>query len=140
MGLILLQPFEVAAASESGDDAFTAATPYRARGRGRAAIREHVDIWHCDALGVYSDVENRNGSTRGQQFLRGYQVSDRDGVVRFTPIYPGWYRRARGRGRGGLTPSDPEIGAAFLSGSRDGGAPKLDIQQTWWVGELVDNS
>jgi protocatechuate 3,4-dioxygenase beta subunit len=45
-----------------------------------------VDIWHCD-----SDVEDRNTDTRGQQFLRGYQVSDGLGIVRFTTIYPGWY-------------------------------------------------
>jgi protocatechuate 3,4-dioxygenase beta subunit len=51
-----------------------------------------VDIWHCDALGVYSDVEDRDSSTRGQQFLRGYQISDHEGVVRFATIYPGWYR------------------------------------------------
>ena len=51
-----------------------------------------VDIWHCDARGVYSDVEDRNSNTRGQRFLRGYQVSDERGVVRFTTIYPGWYR------------------------------------------------
>jgi protocatechuate 3,4-dioxygenase beta subunit len=53
--------------------------------------RAQVDIWHCDALGVYSDVRDRRVDTRGQQFLRGFQVSDTDGVVRFTTIYPGWY-------------------------------------------------
>ena len=51
-----------------------------------------VDIWHCDALGVYSDVRDRSGDTVGQQFLRGYQVSDGEGRVRFNTIYPGWYR------------------------------------------------
>src|SRR5215510_3577271 len=51
-----------------------------------------VDIWHCDALGVYSDVEDRDSNTRGERFLRGYQISDERGVVRFTTIYPGWYR------------------------------------------------
>ncbi len=50
-----------------------------------------VDIWHCDALGRYSGVQDRRNNTRGQQFLRGYQVSDDDGIVRFTTIYPGWY-------------------------------------------------
>ncbi len=50
-----------------------------------------VDIWQCDALGLYSDVQDRRNDTRGQQFLRGYQVSDTDGIVRFTTIYPGWY-------------------------------------------------
>jgi protocatechuate 3,4-dioxygenase beta subunit len=50
--------------------------------------RARVDIWHCNALGVYSDVRDRRHDTRGQQFLRGYQVSDNDGIVRFTTIYP----------------------------------------------------
>jgi protocatechuate 3,4-dioxygenase beta subunit len=48
-----------------------------------------VDLWHCDALGVYSDVGAQG--TLGQRFLRGYQVSDASGMVRFTTIYPGWY-------------------------------------------------
>jgi protocatechuate 3,4-dioxygenase beta subunit len=51
-----------------------------------------LDIWHCDASGRYSDVADRNADTRGQQFLRGSQVSDAQGIVRFTTIYPGWYR------------------------------------------------
>jgi protocatechuate 3,4-dioxygenase beta subunit len=52
-----------------------------------------VDLWQCDALGVYSDVKDFQGrfDTRGQKFLRGYQVSDRTGVVRFQTVYPGWY-------------------------------------------------
>jgi protocatechuate 3,4-dioxygenase beta subunit len=47
-----------------------------------------VDIWHCDANGIYSDVQ---GGTSGQNFLRGYQLTDASGVARFTTIYPGWY-------------------------------------------------
>ena len=27
----------------------------------------------------------------GKKFLRGYQVTDSEGVARFTTIYPGWY-------------------------------------------------
>jgi protocatechuate 3,4-dioxygenase beta subunit len=50
-----------------------------------------VDVWHCDALGVYSDVEDRRISTAGQKFLRGYQVTDTNGIAKFTTIYPGWY-------------------------------------------------
>jgi len=50
-----------------------------------------VDVWHCNALGVYSDVNDPSGSTVGQQFLRGYQVTDAEGMARFTTIYPGWY-------------------------------------------------
>lgn len=50
-----------------------------------------VDIWHCDASGVYSDAQDATFDTRGKKFLRGYQVSDADGVVQFLTIYPGWY-------------------------------------------------
>ncbi|BDA68530.1 Dioxygenase subfamily protein [Calothrix sp. PCC 7716] len=50
-----------------------------------------VDIWHCDALGVYSDVQDRSFNTVGKKFLRGYQTTDANGTVNFTTIYPGWY-------------------------------------------------
>jgi protocatechuate 3,4-dioxygenase beta subunit len=49
----------------------------------------HVDIWHCNAEGLYSDVE-ANG-TVGQKFLRGYQLTDDAGACEFTTVYPGWY-------------------------------------------------
>jgi protocatechuate 3,4-dioxygenase beta subunit len=51
-----------------------------------------VDLWHCDALGVYSDVLDPSFNTSGKKFLRGYQVTGSDGVARFTTIYPGWYQ------------------------------------------------
>src|SRR5882762_1889110 len=54
-----------------------------------------VHIWHCNAQGVYSDVQastNDNGADlRGENFLRGYQYTDANGKVSFTTIYPGWY-------------------------------------------------
>ena len=50
-----------------------------------------VDIWHCDALGVYGDVRDRSFDTRGKKFLRGYQVTDATGTARFLTVYPGWY-------------------------------------------------
>jgi protocatechuate 3,4-dioxygenase beta subunit len=52
-----------------------------------------VDVWQCDALGVYSDVRDMNVGvdTRGKQFLRGYQTTDGNGVADFLTIYPGWY-------------------------------------------------
>lgn len=46
-----------------------------------------VDIWHCDANGTYSDVQN----AVGKKFLRGYQMTDANGVATFITIYPGWY-------------------------------------------------
>lgn len=51
-----------------------------------------IDVWHCDALGVYSDASDPSFNTKGQKFLRGYQVTDTGGVAQFSTIYPGWYR------------------------------------------------
>lgn len=50
-----------------------------------------VDVWHCDARGVYSDVRDPGFNTLGQKFLRGYQKTDAKGEARFLTIYPGWY-------------------------------------------------
>jgi protocatechuate 3,4-dioxygenase beta subunit len=46
-----------------------------------------VDVWHCDAGGSYSGFQGEDGET----YLRGAQVTNRDGIVEFTTIYPGWY-------------------------------------------------
>jgi len=77
-----------------------------------------VDIWHCDAGGVYSGFEAAStgapgagggpggggpgggpgggGSGGGAQdatrYLRGTQVTGADGIATFRTIYPGWYR------------------------------------------------
>jgi protocatechuate 3,4-dioxygenase beta subunit len=88
-----------------------------------------VEIWHCDAGGLYSGAESLSsgdggggggappagglsggapsgapdggGANDGMQdltpqddkrYLRGAQVTDKDGIVQFTTIWPGWYR------------------------------------------------
>ena len=51
----------------------------------------HVDVWHCDASGLYSGVEDPGFNTMGQSFLRGYQLTDHAGEARFRTVYPGWY-------------------------------------------------
>lgn len=53
-----------------------------------------VDIWHCDAAGNYSEYGGSGMQSTNYQsyhFLRGRQVSDADGVVKFQSIFPGWY-------------------------------------------------
>jgi protocatechuate 3,4-dioxygenase beta subunit len=53
-----------------------------------------VDIWQANAVGVYSDIAPgviQSVDTTGKQFLRGYQMTDDQGIVRFETIYPGWY-------------------------------------------------
>ena len=51
-----------------------------------------LDLWQCDAEGVYSDVQDPRFNTKGQKFLRGYQVTSDRGEVRFLTLYPGWYQ------------------------------------------------
>jgi protocatechuate 3,4-dioxygenase beta subunit len=46
-----------------------------------------VDIWHCDAEGNYSEYKTKTTA----HFLRGRQVTDKEGVVIFKSIFPGWY-------------------------------------------------
>jgi hypothetical protein len=48
-----------------------------------------VDIWHCDALGVYSGAVADNSGTN---FLRGIQKTNGSGIATFKTIYPGFYR------------------------------------------------
>ena len=48
-----------------------------------------MDIWHANSQGVYSGVKDMG--TTEENFLRGYQVTDNNGTVHFTTIYPGWY-------------------------------------------------
>ncbi len=55
-----------------------------------------VDIWYCNKDGYYSGYGNQPGllgtqSYLGQTWLRGYQLTDSSGQVKFTSIYPGWY-------------------------------------------------
>ncbi len=49
-----------------------------------------VDIWHANSQGIYSAVSDQG--TIGEEFLRGYQLTDNNGTARFTTIYPGWYQ------------------------------------------------
>jgi protocatechuate 3,4-dioxygenase beta subunit len=59
-----------------------------------------VDIWHCNAGGIYSGFESASaggpggnaGPTDKDTFLRGIQYTDARGLVQFQTIYPGWYR------------------------------------------------
>lgn len=57
----------------------------------------YVDIWHCNATGIYSGVNSiingdfRDKSNLNENFLRGVQATNLDGVVQFETIFPGHY-------------------------------------------------
>jgi protocatechuate 3,4-dioxygenase beta subunit len=63
-----------------------------------------IDVWHCDAGGVYSGFSQAGDGGPGggpggaqsasddQTFLRGTQITDASGLGEFRTIYPGWYR------------------------------------------------
>jgi protocatechuate 3,4-dioxygenase beta subunit len=58
--------------------------------------RARVDIWHCDATGLYSGYagqgEDGTVTTEGETFMRGTQFTTDAGMVEFETVYPGWYR------------------------------------------------
>ena len=49
-----------------------------------------VEIWHCDAGGVYSATSVQD--TEDERFLRGVQRTDAKGLAIFKTVYPGWYQ------------------------------------------------
>ena len=48
-----------------------------------------VDVWHANPQGIYSGVQDTG--TGQNNYLRGYQMTDENGTVQFTTVYPGWY-------------------------------------------------
>lgn len=53
-----------------------------------------VDIWHCDKDGYYSEYGGsgmQQANYTDAHFLRGRQITDSNGKVAFTSIFPGWY-------------------------------------------------
>jgi protocatechuate 3,4-dioxygenase beta subunit len=48
-----------------------------------------VDVWHCDAAGVYSGTSTQG--TEDERFLRGVQRTGAKGLALFRTVYPGWY-------------------------------------------------
>jgi protocatechuate 3,4-dioxygenase beta subunit len=85
-----------------------------------------VDIWHCDARGYYSGVSANDpgpdtdpeiaAQAAEQDFLRGIQITDANGLVEFDTIYPGWYS-----GRTIHIHLQVVVGGARADGDYDGG-------------------
>jgi len=62
---------------------------YDAKNSCAAMENVQIDIWHCNAAGVYSAEASE--STTGQSWLRGYQLTNANGMVQFATVIPGWY-------------------------------------------------
>lgn len=60
-----------------------------AQGTCAPVVGAEVDVWGADADGDYSGYATFD--TEGEDFMRGQQVTDADGFVRFTTIVPGSY-------------------------------------------------
>ncbi len=64
--------------------------------QGGAPLKDaRVDVWHCNAAGVYSGYagqgDDHSVDMEGKTFLRGSQMTDAQGIAAFRSIYPGWY-------------------------------------------------
>ena len=96
-----------------------------------------VDVWHSDALGQYSGIVNElidpdslrlSGETNdmtGTSFLRGHQVSDANGKVEFTTIYPVHLLR------------HPAWVATRVICSRTRQASKIRLKSTWYGNSIA---
>lgn len=60
-------------------------------------VGAEVDVWHTNANGLYSAEEAPNLCTLGDpaalaaRWMRGIQITDREGRVDFDTCFPGWY-------------------------------------------------
>ena len=78
-----------------------------------------VYIWHCDKDGEYSAYNaTSNGDHAGESYLRGVQLTDANGQVSFTTVYPGWYT-------GRITHIHAEV---YLDGNYASGTPDKTTQ------------
>jgi protocatechuate 3,4-dioxygenase beta subunit len=58
-----------------------------------------VDIWHCDAVGIYSSETSDNPAfctgdhpeALAARYFRGHRMTDENGVAWFSTCFPGWY-------------------------------------------------
>ena len=98
---------------------------YDAKNSCAAMPGVQVDIWHCNATGVYSAESSE--STSSQTWLRGYQLTDSSGKVQFTTIIPGWYS-------GRTTHIHLRLRSTYNSSSTDG----TNTMQLFFDQTLVD--
>jgi protocatechuate 3,4-dioxygenase beta subunit len=93
-----------------------------------------VEVWHTNYEGGYSGDINQmctlEEAHKQQDFFRGYQVTDAEGIVSFNSCFPGWYR-----GRA------VHVHVRVLTTSYDGSdnARAAAITQLLWDDSFVDS-
>ncbi|KAK3377457.1 Intradiol ring-cleavage dioxygenase [Podospora didyma] len=91
-----------------------------------------VDIWHCNATGVYSGVSAEGQGGLNSTFLRGVQVTDADGVTQFDSIFPGHYT-----GRTNHIHVASRLGGAILPNGTYVGGSVNHVGQLYFDQELI---
>jgi protocatechuate 3,4-dioxygenase beta subunit len=91
-----------------------------------------IDIWHCNAVGVYSGVSAAGQGGLQSTFLRGVQKSSADGVVEFDTIFPGHYV-----GRATHQHMTVHVGATQLPNNTYSGGTVAHISQIFFDEALI---
>ncbi|CZS99299.1 hypothetical protein WAI453_008238 [Rhynchosporium graminicola] len=99
----------------------------------KPAVPLVVDIWSCNASGIYSGVSAAGQGGLKSTFLRGVQETDADGVVSFDSIFPGHYS-GRATHEHILTHS----GASILANKTFSGGHVSHLSQLFFDPALID--
>jgi protocatechuate 3,4-dioxygenase beta subunit len=92
-----------------------------------------VDVWSCNAMGIYSGVSAAGQGGLSTTYLRGVQPTDTDGVVEFDTIFPGHY--------GGRATHEHVIthsGATVLANGSYSGGHISHLSQLFFDQALID--
>lgn len=92
-----------------------------------------IDLWQCNAAGVYSGVSAAGQGGLKSTFLRGVQQSDADGVVAFDTLFPGHYQ-----GRATHQHITVHVGAKQLANNTYSGGVVTHISQLFFDQALID--
>jgi protocatechuate 3,4-dioxygenase beta subunit len=92
-----------------------------------------IDLWQCNASGVYSGVSAAGQGGLKTTFLRGVQKTDADGVVEFDTLFPGHYV-----GRATHQHITVHVGAKELPNNTYTGGTVTHISQLFFDQALID--
>jgi len=92
-----------------------------------------IDVWSCNAKGIYSGVSAAGQGGLQTTFLRGVQNTDSDGVVNFDAIFPGHYQ-----GRATHEHIITHSGATILPNGSYSGGHISHLSQLFFDQALID--